>query len=64
MNKQKHFMINLNTAVDLAAELRENGRIDRETESLFVSLLYKAREYNFYKNPKRIKSLTEVYKSL
>jgi hypothetical protein len=64
MDKKKHYMINLNICVNLIADLRESGRIDRETESLFVSLLYKAREFSFYKNPQKIKTLEQLQSEL
>ncbi len=51
---KKDYLVNLNTAIDLIWELRESGKIDRETESLFISVLYRAREFNFNKNPFKV----------
>lgn len=51
---KRDYLINLNTAVDIIGELRHSRKIDRETESLFIDVLYKCREFNFSKNPFKI----------
>jgi len=51
---KRDYLINLNTAVDIIGELRHSRKIDRETESLFIDVLYKSREFNFSKNPFKI----------
>ena len=42
---KRDYLINLNTAVDIIGELRHSGKIDRETESLFVQVLYQTKDY-------------------
>ncbi len=42
---KRDYLINLNTAVDLIWELGQSGKIDRETESLFIQVLYQTKDY-------------------
>lgn len=51
MKRKAEHLVNLVTAIDLIWELGSQGKIDRETESIFIETLYKAREFRFKKNP-------------
>jgi hypothetical protein len=58
---KKDYLINLNHCIDLICKLRDNQIIDEDTQSLFHDIVYKAREFNFHRSTKKIRTLTQDF---